>query len=115
MSPRPDMSAASSGGVSSSVSLTDSTIARSGSWKAERTSWLVRSTLLGRPLTRSAADLRRELPLERVRRADLELEVLGHLRAHGQVVGAPEVGQDRVVELVPADAQERETTMEPRR
>ena len=87
MMPRSMMSDASSGGVRSSVSLIASMICTSGSSSAARTSSEVSTTVFGRPGDEvAAADLGLHLLLERVRRADLELDLLGRLLADQELV-----------------------------
>ena len=99
------MSEASSGGVRSSVSLIASMICTSGSSSAARTSSEVSTTVFGRPGDEvAAADLGLHLLLERVGRADLELDLLGRLLADQELVLLLDVVDDRLVELVAADA-----------
>ena len=52
----------------------------------------------------AAADLGLHLLLERVRGADLELDLLGRLLADQELVLLLDVVDDRLVELVAADA-----------
>ena len=99
------MSEASSGGVRSSVSLTASMICDER--LLERL-----ADLLAREHDRlrqagdhvAAADLGLDLLLHRVGRADLELDLLGRLLADQQLVLALGVVDDRLVQLVAADA-----------
>ena len=103
--PRSMMSEASSGGVRSSVSLTASMICESGSSSAPRISSLVEHDRLRQAGDHvAAADLGLDLLLHRVGRADLELDLLGRLLADQQLVLALDVVDDRLVELVAADA-----------
>src|ERR1700749_2281516 len=105
MIPRSMMSDASSGGVRSSVCLTASMICETGSSSAPRISSLVRMTVFGRPETMARARNPGLALLGRsVRRADLELDLLGRLLADEQLVLALDVVDDRLVELVTADA-----------
>ena len=53
----------------------------------------------------AATDLHRQLALERQRGADLHLDLFGRSLADHQVVLLADVGRDRLVELVAADAQ----------
>ena len=105
MMPRSMMSDASSGGVLSSVDLMASTICESGSSSASRTSWDDSTTVFGRPVTRSRPRISHcASSAQGRRRADLELDLLGGLRADQQLVLALHVLDDRLVELVAADA-----------
>ena len=105
MMPRSMMSLASSGGVLSSVALIASMIACTGSSSA-------RAHLLGGEDDRlgqagdqvAAADLGLLLLRQRVGRADLELDLLGRLAADEELVLLLDVADDRLVQLVAADA-----------
>ena len=100
------MSAASSGGVLSSVDLIASMIWETGSSSARRTSSDEMTTVFGRPGQHVApAHLRLHLLRQPVARADLELDLLGRLLADEELVLLLDVGDDRVVHLVAADAQ----------
>ena len=102
--PRSMMSEASSGGVRSSVSLTASMIAWSGSSMREPDLLARQDDRLGQPADEvAAADLGLHLLVERERRADLELDLLRRLLPDHQLVLALDVVDDRLVELVAAD------------
>ena len=100
------MSAASSGGVLSSVDLIASTICETGSSSARRISsdeMIDRLRQAGQHV--AAADLGLHLLGQRVRGADLELDLLGRLLADEELVVLLDVVDDRLVHLVAADAQ----------
>ena len=103
------MSEDSSGGVGRASSRTASTIACTGS--ASAGAHLVgrqHHRLAGGPRRgRGRALDRRARRLERPGRADRELDLLGRLLADREVVLAPDVGHDRLVEVVAAEPQRR--------
>ena len=100
------MSAASSGGVSSSVAWIAAMISASGEAIAWRTSSEVSTISRGRPEARSRPRIDGlDLLRQRDRGADGELDRLGALRADRHPVLEPDVVRDRVVEVVAADAQ----------
>ena len=100
------MSAASSGGVLSSVDLIASMICATGSSSAWRTSSLERITVFGSPVSMSRPRTSAcTSSFSSVRRADLELDLLGGLLADQELVLALDVVDDRLVHLVAADAQ----------
>src|SRR5216683_472645 len=102
--PRSKMSAASSGGVSSSTLRTAPTISPSGSWIASAMSFEVTSWLRGRPDDVASAHLGSQRLLHLDRRADRNLHLLGGSLADQEVVPALEISRDRVVDPVAADA-----------
>ena len=104
--PRSMMSAASSGGVLSSVDLIASMIWETGSSSARRTSSDEMTTVFGRPGQHVATPhLGLHLLGQPVARADLELDLLGRLLADEELVLLLDVVDDRVVHLVAADAE----------
>ncbi len=99
------MSAASSGGVLSRVTLTASTIADTGSSMASRISSVVVTIGLRQAGDEvAAADLGVQLLLERAGRTQGDLDLLGRALAEGQAVLLLDELDDRLVELVAADA-----------
>src|SRR5437763_9663251 len=99
------MSAASSGGVLSSVDLIASMIWLTGSSSARRTSSLDRITVFGRPVSMSRPRTSACSSSHVERRADLELDLFRGLLADEQLVLALHVVDDRLVHLVAADAE----------
>ena len=99
------MSAASSGGVLSRVTFTASTMADTGSSMASRISSVVVTIVFGQAGDEvAAADLGVQLLLERPRRAERDLHLLGGALAEGEAVLLLDELDDRLVELVAADA-----------
>ena len=100
------MSAASSGGVLSSVDLIASTIWETGSSSARRISSEVITTVFGRPVSMSRPRTSAWISSESAEgRADLELDLLGRLLADEELVLLLDVVDDRLVHLVAADAE----------
>src|SRR6516164_8515000 len=105
MIPRSTISAASSGGVRSSVVFTAATIPAIGSAIAARISVLVIRTARGNPDTRSRPpDLNCLLLALRARRADGDLDAFRRPFADQQVVRLASVLNNGFVHLVPGDA-----------
>ena len=103
--PRSTTSPASSGGQTSSTVRTSSTICTTGVSMARRTSADPIVTVLGSPVTRSRPRTRSvQLLAQREGRARADLEVLGAALAQQQRVLALDVGDERLVDLVAADA-----------
>ena len=103
--PRSTMSPASSGGQTSRVARTSSTICSTGASMARRTSAEQMVTVLGSPVTRSRPRTRvAQLLAQREGRAGADLDVLGAALAEQQGVLALDVGDERLVDLVAADA-----------